>query len=68
MTARTTTSCATGPTGELLKQLSRADETLVQQEIELAKAEMRRRASRPGIGAGCSAAPACSALGAFAAR
>jgi uncharacterized membrane protein YqjE len=40
------------PTGELLKQLSDQTTTLVRQEIELAKLEVREKGKKAGIGAG----------------
>src|SRR5215210_1624377 len=40
------------PTSELLKQLSDQTTTLVQQEIELAKAELEEKGKKAGIGAG----------------
>jgi Putative Actinobacterial Holin-X, holin superfamily III len=46
--------------GELLKQLSEETSRLVHQELELAKAELTQKGSRPGPGRGCSASPAPS--------
>jgi hypothetical protein len=40
------------PTSELLKQLSDQTTTLVRQEIELAKLEVREKGKKAGIGAG----------------
>jgi hypothetical protein len=40
------------PIGELLKQLARETTTLVHQELELAKAEMRQKAGKAGPGFG----------------
>jgi uncharacterized membrane protein YqjE len=40
------------PVGELLKQLANETTTLVRQELELAKAEMREKASKAGPGVG----------------
>jgi uncharacterized membrane protein YqjE len=40
------------PTGDLLKELSDQTTTLVQQEIELAKAELEEKGKKAGIGAG----------------
>jgi hypothetical protein len=40
------------PIGELLKQLSQETATLVRQELELAKAEVRDKGKKAGIGAG----------------
>jgi uncharacterized membrane protein YqjE len=40
------------PIGELLKQLSQETTTLVRQELELAKAEMREKAGKAGPGFG----------------
>ena len=40
------------PVGELLKQLSQETSTLVRQELDLAKAEMRRQGKQAGKGAG----------------
>ena len=41
------------PVGELLKQLADETTTLVRQELELAKAEMREKASKAGPGLAC---------------
>ena len=46
--------------GELLKQLSEQTTRLVHQELELAKAELPRRVSRPGWAPACSGARARS--------
>lgn len=40
------------PIGELLKQLATETSTLVRQELELAKAEMREKAGKAGPGVG----------------
>src|SRR4051812_7315527 len=40
------------PVAELLKQLANETTTLVRQELDLAKAEMREKAGRAGAGAG----------------
>jgi uncharacterized membrane protein YqjE len=40
------------PTSELLKQLSDQSTTLVRQEIELAKLELREKGKKAGMGAG----------------
>jgi uncharacterized membrane protein YqjE len=40
------------PVGELLKQLANETTTLVKQELELAKAEMREKAGKAGPGVG----------------
>jgi uncharacterized membrane protein YqjE len=40
------------PTGELLRQLSDQTTTLVRQEIELAKLELREKGKKAGVGAG----------------
>ena len=40
------------PTSELLKQLSDQTTTLVRQEIELAKLEVREKGKKAGVGAG----------------
>ncbi len=40
------------PTGELLKQLTDQTTTLVRQEIELAKLELREKGKKAGVGAG----------------
>lgn len=50
------------PTGELLKQLSEQTSTLVRQEIELAKAELRERGKATGVGAGILGGAAVAAL------
>jgi uncharacterized membrane protein YqjE len=39
-------------TGDLLKQLSRETSTLVRQELELARAELKEQGKRAGAGAG----------------
>jgi uncharacterized membrane protein YqjE len=56
------------PIGELLKQLARETTTLVHQELELAKAEMRQKAGKacPGFGMiGAAGGVALLALGAL---
>jgi hypothetical protein len=59
------------PIGELLKQLANETATLVRQELDLAKAEMRQKAEKagPGFGmwggAGVSALLALGSLSAF---
>ena len=56
------------PIGELLKQLASETTTLVRQELELAKAEMREKASKaaPGFGMiGAAGGVALLALGAL---
>jgi uncharacterized membrane protein YqjE len=59
------------PVGELLKQLANETTTLVRQELELAKAEMREKAGKagPGVGmwgaAGVTAVAALGSLTAF---
>jgi uncharacterized membrane protein len=56
------------PIGELLKQLSQETATLVRQELELAKAEVRDKCKKAGIGAGLLGAAGVVglvALGAF---
>ena len=45
------------PLGELIRDLSQQTSTLVRKEIELAQAELRRRASSPARAPGCSAEP-----------
>ena len=40
------------PVGELLKELSQQTSTLVRQELDLAKAEMREKGKAAGLGAG----------------
>lgn len=49
------------PVGELLKQLANETTTLVKQELELAKAEMREKAGKAGPGVGMWAWPALPA-------
>lgn len=56
------------PIGELLKQLSQETATLVRQELELAKAEVRDKGKQAGIGAGLLGAAGVmglAGLGAF---
>ena len=56
------------PVGELLKQLANETTTLMRQELELAKAEMREKAGKagPGFGMwGAAGAMALLALGAL---
>lgn len=56
------------PVGELLKQLANETSTLMRQELELAKAEMREKAGKagPGFGMwGAAGAMALLALGAL---
>jgi uncharacterized membrane protein YqjE len=50
------------PVGELLKQLANETTTLVRQELELAKAEMREKASKAGPGVGMWGAAGVTAL------
>ena len=50
------------PIGELLKQLSQETTTLVRQELELAKAEMREKAGKAGPGFGMWGAAGVTAL------
>jgi uncharacterized membrane protein YqjE len=50
------------PVGELLKQLASETTTLVRQELELAKAEMREKAGRAGPGFGMWGAAGVTAL------
>ena len=56
------------PVAELLKQLANETTTLVRQELDLAKAEMREKAGKVGAGAGMwgtAGAAALLALGAL---
>jgi uncharacterized membrane protein YqjE len=56
------------PIGELLRELSNQTTTLVKQELELAKAEMREKGKRAGVGLGlwgASGVVALLALGAL---
>lgn len=53
--------------GDLFKQLSEQTSALVHQEIDLAKAEMRQKGKRAGVGAGLIGAGGVLGLGAFAA-
>ena len=55
------------PVGELLKQLSDHTTTLVQQEIELAKAELSEKGKKAGVGAGMFGGAGLFGLFAFAA-
>ena len=50
------------PVGELLKQLANETTTLVRQELELAKAEMREKAGKAGPGVGMWGAAGVVAL------
>jgi uncharacterized membrane protein YqjE len=50
------------PVGELLKRLASETTTLVRQELELAKAEMREKAGRAGPGFGMWGAAGVTAL------
>jgi uncharacterized membrane protein YqjE len=50
------------PIGELLKQLANETTTLVRQELELAKAEMREKAGKAGPGVGMMGAAGGVAL------
>ncbi|MDQ3933165.1 MAG: phage holin family protein [Actinomycetota bacterium] len=52
MAMRTEEELRDQPLPELLKQLSEETTTLVRQELELAKAEMREKGRQAGIGAG----------------
>jgi hypothetical protein len=56
------------PIGELLKQLSEQTATLVRQELDLARAEMRQKGKRAGVGLGLiggGGVLALAAVGAF---
>ena len=50
------------PVGELLKQFANETATLVRQELELAKAEMREKAAKAGAGFGMWGAAGITAL------
>jgi uncharacterized membrane protein YqjE len=50
------------PIGELLKQLANETTTLVRQELDLAKAEMREKAGQAGPGVGMWGAAGVTAL------
>jgi uncharacterized membrane protein YqjE len=50
------------PVGELLKQLANETSTLMRQELELAKAEMREKAGKAGPGFGMWGAAGAMAL------
>jgi uncharacterized membrane protein YqjE len=50
------------PIGELLKQLANETTTLVRQELDLAKAEMREKAGKAGPGVGMWGAAGVTAL------
>jgi uncharacterized membrane protein YqjE len=50
------------PVGELLKQLANETTTLVRQELDLAKAEMREKAAKAGPGVGMWGAAGVTAL------
>jgi hypothetical protein len=51
--------------GELLGQLSEQASALIRQEVELAKAELRQKGKRAGVGAGLIGGGGVLALGAF---
>jgi Putative Actinobacterial Holin-X, holin superfamily III len=53
------------PIGELLKQLANETTTLVRQELELAKAEVRQKGRQAGPGFGLIGGAGAVALGAF---
>jgi sugar phosphate permease len=53
------------PVGELLKELANETTTLVRQELELAKAEMREKGRKAGPGIGMWGAAGVVALGCF---
>ena len=50
------------PVGELMKQLAQETSTLVRQELELAKAEMREKGKKTGLGIGLMGAAGGVAL------
>ena len=50
------------PVAELLKQLANETTTLIRQELDLAKAEMREKAGKAGAGAGMWGAAGVTAL------
>jgi hypothetical protein len=50
------------PLGDLMKQLADETATLVRQELELAKAEMRQKGRRAGVGAGMLGAATVAGL------
>ena len=50
------------PIGELMKQLAEETSTLVRQELELAKAEMREKGKKAGTGLGFIGAAGVAAL------
>ena len=50
------------PIGELMRQLADETTTLVRQELELAKAEMREKGKKAGVGAGMLGAATVAAL------
>lgn len=51
--------------GDLFKQLSEQTSTLVRQEVELARTELREKGRTAGVGAGLIGAGGILALGAF---
>jgi hypothetical protein len=53
------------PVGELLKQLATETSTLVRQELDLAKAEMRQKGRQAGPGFGLIGGAGAVGLGAF---
>ena len=53
------------PIGELFGQLSEQISTLVRQELDLAKAELRQKGKRAGVGVGLISGGGLLAVGAF---
>jgi uncharacterized membrane protein YqjE len=60
-----TTELHDRPIGELLKQLATETSTLVRQELELAKAEMREKGRKSAVGLGLIGGAGVAALLAF---
>ena len=65
MESRTSEDLRDQPLPDLLRQLSEQTTTLVREELELAKAEMREKGKQAGIGAGAFGAAGLVGLFAF---
>jgi uncharacterized membrane protein YqjE len=62
MSAQGTDELRDRPIGELMRELSQQTTTLVKQELDLAKAEMREKGKRAGVGIGMWGAAGVVAL------
>jgi len=62
MSAQRTDELRDRPIGELMRELSQQTTTLVKQELDLAKAEMREKGKRAGVGIGMWGAAGVVAL------